>query len=162
MKRFLSSAWFPLLMCLVLAGVTVAAYAVLKPTGADINNSQLVMALQIAGWAIGPVAGLLSFIVICILNLIRRIIRMRKVGWMHPVTILLGIGFWLVVSWVLLDEPRYTDFAAGILDFVARPLLWGSLTATLLTIILAIFVIPSSSVRSTERSEGLSSSKKKK
>ncbi len=145
MRRFLSSAWFALLMCLVLAGVTVAAYAVLQPTGEDVGNSQVVTAFQIAGWAAGPVIGLLSFIVICILNLIRRIVRLRKKGLLHPVTVLIGIVPWLVFSWVVMDEPRFTPFARAAIDFVGRPMLWGSLTATLLTILLSIPLLFSSS-----------------
>ncbi len=144
MRRFPASAWFPFLTCLVLAGVAAAAFAVLKPDGTGIDNSQLLAAMKIAGWAAGPVAGILSFILICILNLIRRIIRMRDVSWMHPVVILLGIGFWLVLSWVLLDEPRYTQFAVGIMDYVARPLLWGSLAAVFFTVILSIPLFTSS------------------
>ena len=141
MRRFLSSAWFPLLMCLVLAGVTAAAFALLRPTGADVNNDQIVKAFQIAGWAVGPVIGLLSFIVICIVNLIRRIMRLRKVTLLHPVIVLIGIGPWLVFSWVMLDEPRYTPFARAAIDFVGRPMLWGSLVAALLTIVLSIPLI---------------------
>lgn len=138
MKRFLSTAWFPFLMCLVLMGVTVAAYAGLHPTGEGINNNQIIMAFGIAGWAAGPVIGFLSFVVICLLNLIRRIVRLRKTPLLHPITILIGIVPWLVFSWVILDEPRYTDFAEAAIDFVARPMLWGSLVGTLLTIILSI------------------------
>ncbi len=52
---------------------------------------------------------------------------------------------WLVFSWVLLDEPRYTGFAIAVMDFVARPMLWGSLVATLLTIILSLPLFFSSS-----------------
>ena len=137
-KPFPASLTFGFLMCLILGGVTAGAFAVLKPTGSEIDNSQLLAAMKIAGWAAGPVAGILSFIVICILNVIRRIIRMRKIGWMHPIVILIGIGFWLVVSWSILNEHRYTDFAVGIQDFVARPLLWGSLVATLMTIVFSI------------------------
>ena len=138
MRRFLASAWFPLLMCVVLGAVTAAAFAVLKPVGTGINNSQLLMAMKIAGWAVGPMTALLSCIVICILNVLRRLFRLRKVSILHPLIMLLGIGPWLVFSWVVMDEPRYTQFAIGSMDFVGRPLLWGSLVATLLTIALSL------------------------
>jgi hypothetical protein len=138
MRRFLSSAWFPFLMCLVLAGTSVAAFAVLKPAGTGIDNSQLLYAMKISGWVIGPVAALLSVIVIGILNLIRRIIRLRKNSVGHLVVVLLGLVPWLVFSWVLLDEPPYTDFGVGVMEFAARPLLWGSLVATLLALALSL------------------------
>lgn len=138
MRRFLSSAWFPFLMCLVLAGVSTAAFAILKPTGEGLTNSQLVIAMGIAGWAIGLVAGLLAFLTICILNLLRRIVRLRKNGPGHPIVVLLGIVPWLVFAWVLTDEPRYTQFAIGMIEYVGRPLLWGTLVATLLSILLSI------------------------
>ena len=137
-KSFPASLTFGFLMCLVLGGVAAGAFAVLKPDGTGIDNSQLLMGMKIAGWAIGPVAALLSFIAICILNLLRRMIHMRNVAWGHPVVILIGTGFWLIVSWRLLDEPRYTQLAVGVMDFIARPLLWGSLIATLFTVLLSI------------------------
>src|SRR5204863_520193 len=124
MRRLLASAWFPFLMCLVLAGVTVAAVALLHPENNDLDVRYM-MPLQIASWSAGPVFALLSFIVICVLNLIRRIVRARKVGWLHPIIVLLGISPWLIISWRLLDEPRWTKLATVVLDFFARPLLWG-------------------------------------
>ena len=138
MRKFLASAGFPFLMALVMGGAAVAAYALLQPTGEDVGNSQIVQAFTYAGWAVGPVIFLLSFLLICILNLLRRIFRLRKLRLLHPIIVLLGIVPWLVFSWVLLDEPRYTAFARATIDFVARPMLWGSLMATLLTILLSI------------------------
>ena len=129
--------WFAFLMCLVMTGVAAAAFAVFHPPFSELN-SDVAMAVQIGGWATGPVMGLLSLILIMILNLIRRIVRMRKIAWLHPVVVLIGTVPWLILSWMLLDEPRYTELAAVILDFIARPMLWGSLVATLLTILLSI------------------------
>ena len=137
MRRFLSSAWFPLLMALVMAGVSCAAFAMLTP-GAGVSHSELVKYMTIAGWAIGPVAALISFLGICLLNLLRRLFTLRRVNLLHPVILLIGFVPWVVFSWVLLDEPRYTEFAVGVMEFVARPLLWGSLSATLLTILFSI------------------------
>jgi hypothetical protein len=124
-------------MALVLAGVSCSAFAMLKP-GAGVSNSELVKYMTIAGWAIGPVAALLSFVGICLLNLLRRMFKLRRVNMLHPVILLIGFVPWVVFSWILLDEPRYTEFAVGVMEFVARPLLWGSLIATLLTIIFSI------------------------
>lgn len=138
MRRFLASAWFPFFISLVFAGVTVAAYAVLQPNGEDIGNSELQRIATIAGWAIGPVAGLLSLIVAGILNVIRRIVRLRKVRLLHPLVVLLSVGPWLVLSWQLTEEPRYTPIARAVIDFAARELLWGSLIACALTLILSI------------------------
>ncbi len=137
MRRFLSSLWFPFLMCLVMAGVGAASFALLHP-GTDNLESGLVPMVQAAGWATGAVFGLLTFILIGILNLIRRILKLRKIEWLHPVAVLLGILPSLILSWVLLDEPRYTPVAGFVMDFGARPLLWASLTACLLTILCSI------------------------
>ncbi len=138
MRRFLASAWFPLLTVLVMAGVSVAAYAMLKPTGDDVGNSQIVSVFKIVGWAIGPAIALLSLILIGILNLVRRIFQMRRVNILHPVVVLMGIVPWLIFSWVIMDEPRFTPIARAIIDFAGRPMLWGSLVATLFAIILSI------------------------
>ena len=102
------------------------------------GNSQIVAAFKIAGWAAGPVIGLLSFFLICMLNLLRRMVRLRKIPFLHPVIVLLGIGPWLVFSWILMDEPRFTPFARAAIDFVGRPMLWGSLSTALLTVALAL------------------------
>lgn len=138
MRRFLSSAWYPFLMCLVLAGVTALAFWKLAPTGEDVGNTQIVDAFKIVGWAAGPVMGVSSLILIFILNGIRRIVKLRKVALLHPIVVLAGIKPWFILSWVVLDEPRFTPFARAAIDFVARPMLWGSLTADILTILLAL------------------------
>lgn len=141
MRKFLASFWFPFLICLVMGGVTALAMHLLKPAGAEIDNYQLKTAMQIAGWAIGPVIALLSIIDIGILNLIRRIVRLRKVAILHPIVILICIVPWFIFAWILGDEPLYTDFARGVIEFVARPMLWGSLVAILLTVVLSIPVL---------------------
>lgn len=138
MRRFLASAWFPVLICFVFAAITTAAYAGLQPSGDDIGNSEIQRIARIAAWGIGPLAGILSMFLAAILNLIRRIVHLRKVPFLHPLVVLLSVGPWLVFSWILTDEPRYTPIARAVIDFTARELLWGSLVACLLTILLSI------------------------
>lgn len=138
MRRFLASAWFPFAICLVFAAVTAAAYAGLQPSGDDIGNSEIQRIARIAAWGIGPLAGGLSMLLAAILNLLRRLVRLRKIELLHPLVVLLSIGPWLILSWILTDEPRYTPIARAVIDFAARELLWGSLIACLLTILLSI------------------------
>ena len=135
MRRFLASAWFPLLTALLLAAVPAAAVALLQPTGDDVGNFELVKWMKIAGWAAGPVMGLLSLILMMILNGIRRIVRLRRVALIHPLVVLCGTVPWLVFGWVLLDEPPFTAFARAMLEFIARPMLWGGLVATLFVLL---------------------------
>ena len=144
MRRFLASAWFPFLICIVIAGVTVGAYAGLKPAGADVDNEEILKIARITGWAIGPAAGLLSLLLIGIMNVIRRVVRARRIGLLHPIVVLLGIAPWLALSWMLTDEPRFTPIARAAIDFVGRPLLWGSLGGLLATLLLSLpLLIPS-------------------
>ena len=138
MRRFLGSAWFPFCTALVLAGVTVVAFAMLKPSPDVIGNYEIASIAKIAGWAIGPVIGLLSLILAGILNLIRRIVRLRKVELLHPAVVLLSVVPWLVCSWQLTEEPPYTPLARAVIEFAARPMLWGSLVACLFVIVLSI------------------------
>jgi hypothetical protein len=138
MRRFLGSAWFPFLASIILAGVTVVAYALLKPTGEDVGNEQVVQAFRIAGWAAGPVAGLLSLLLMLILNGIRRLLRLRSVGLLHPVVVLLGVLPWLLFSWQLTGEPPFTAFARAAIPFVGRPMLWGALAACAFTLLLSL------------------------
>ncbi len=143
MRRFLGSAWFPFLACILFAAGTVAAYAILKPVADDVSNEQLLRAFRIAGWAAGPVMALLSFIGIGILNGIRRIVRLRNVGILHPVIVLLGIAPWLAFGWELvMVEPRFTPFARAAIDFVGKPMLHGALVGcafALLGLLLLLF-----------------------
>ena len=138
MRRFLGSAWFPFCTALVLAGVTVVAFAMLKPSPDVIGNYEIASIAKIAGWAIGPVIGLLSLILAGILNLIRRIVRLRKVALLHPIIVLLSVGPWVVVAWQLTEEPPFTPIARAVIEFAARPMLWGSLVACLFVIVLSI------------------------
>lgn len=131
MRRFLASAWFPLLTAVLLGGVTCAALAALRPDAALIGNEQIARVVRIAAWGIGPAAALLSLILAGVLNLLRRIVRLRRVAVLHPVVALLSVAPWLALSWQLTDEPRYTAIARAVIDFAARPLLWGALAATL-------------------------------
>ena len=138
MRRFLASAWFPCLTALLLAAIPAAAVALLKPTGDDVGNFEVVRWMKIAGWAAGPGMGLLSLILMMILNGIRRIVRLRKVSLLHPLVALCGTVPWLAFGWILLDEPPFTAFARAVLEFIARPMLWGGLVATPFVLLLSI------------------------
>lgn len=143
MRRFLASAGFPFLLCLVLAGASCAAYALQHPTGEDIGNGQILEAMRIAGWAVGPLVAVLSLIAILLLNGIRRMVKLRRVGLLHPVVPLLVFIPWLIFAWQLAGEPPFTPIARGVVAFVARPLLWGTLAATVFTLVCAIpLVVP--------------------
>ena len=110
----------------------------LKPSPDVIGNYEIAKIAKIAGWAIGPVIGLLSLILAGILNLIRRIVRLRKVALLHPAVVLLSVVPWLVCSWVLTEEPPFTPIARAVIEFAARPMLWGSLAASLFVVILSL------------------------
>lgn len=130
--------WFPVLTCAVAAVATAASFGVLSPSGADIGNDQILRIAKIAGWAVGPVMMIISLLIIGILNLIRRIIRLRKVGGLHAATVIAGIIPWLIAGWNLTAEPRYTPLARAVIDFIARPMLWGAVTSIAFAIIVAL------------------------
>src|SRR5688572_8978828 len=91
MRRFLGSAWYPLVVSIILGGAMVGVYAIMEPSGDAIGSYSVAEAFTYVGWAAGPVVGLLVFITICIVNLIRRVVRLRRVPLMHPVAVILGI-----------------------------------------------------------------------
>lgn len=136
MRRFLASGWFPIVTALLLAAATAGAYAWMKPTGVDIGNSEIQKYAIITGWAIGPVIGFLTLIVAGLLNLIRRIVRARRVGVLHPIIVLIPVGFWLVLGWQLAGEPRFTPIAKAVIDFAARPMIVGSFAAAMFVVAL--------------------------
>ena len=138
MRRFLASAWFPFITVLVLAAGTTAAYALLHPTGNDIYNAELLHAFRIAGWASGGVIGFLSFILIGILNIVRRILHVRRIAPLHSIVVFLGIVPWFIFAWQITEEPLFTPFARVAIAFVGRPMLWGSLGAILFVLFFSI------------------------
>lgn len=139
MRRFLSSAWFPLCTALVLALGCAGVFAVLQPTGADVGNEQILRAFRIAGWAAGPVGGLLALLTMLILNGIRRVIRLRSVQLLHPIVVLLGLAPWIIFGFQLAyREPRFTPFGRAAIDFVGVPLWWSSLIAVAFTLIISL------------------------
>ncbi len=136
MRRFLASAWYPFCVCLDLAIATAVAFVLLGPSGADIGNGEIQRIVALAAWGVGPVFAVLTFLLIGVLNLLRRLLRMRKAAWLHPLVVLFGIAPSLVFAWVLLDEPRYTPIARAVIDFGARELLWGTLVASLIALVI--------------------------
>ena len=144
MRRFIESCWLPIVTVLLLAGGTTLAYALLRPTGFDIGNAEILKYARIGGWGIGLATGILSLIFVGILHLIRRLIGLRKTFVLHAPVVLLSVLPWLIFSWNVLGEPRYTPIARAIIDFAARPMLWGSLIASLFVIFVSLiaFFLP--------------------
>lgn len=142
MRRFLASAWFPFLTALLLGGVSVAAYALLKPTPDNISNGEIIRAFTIAGWVAGPAVALIGWLLMMILNLLRRLLRIRKVNVFHPLVVILGIapGVFLAMD-LTIFENRYTPFARAAIDFVGRPLLWGSLAAAIFIVLMSLTLL---------------------
>lgn len=130
MRRFLASAWFPFVACLLMGGATTLAFFLLAPDGDNVGNAEIVRVFGIAGWAVGGVIALLSLILIFVLNGIRRLFKIRRVSVLHPVVVLLGTlpWFWFGIQLVAF-EPRLTPFARAFIDFVGAPILWGALAA---------------------------------
>lgn len=138
MRRFLASPWFPLAICIVMAAATTSAFSSLHPDGRDVDNEQIVRAFSLIGWGVGPVIGILSLIVISILNLIRRRMRIRGVSILHPIIVLAGVVPWLITAWNLTVQPPYTAFARATIGYVGRPMLWGALIACITALIFSI------------------------
>jgi hypothetical protein len=150
MRKFFGSAWFVLLTALLLGGLTAGAYALLRPTGADVGNSELVNAMTIAGWVLGPAVALLSLILMFVLNGIRRLMRVRKILSLDLAVLLVGVLPWLAFSYQIAAlEPRNTKFAVAVIEFAGEPLVTGSFVTTvfvLIMFVLALFLRPKRSM----------------
>lgn len=140
-KGFVAGLGFPVSACLVLALATVAAYALLSPDGGDIYNEQIINVFSLGGWGVGPVMGLLSFICIGILNVMRRLFKMRNVHALHCPVVIAGILPWLIFGWVLTGEPRHTPIARAIIDLAGRPMLLGAIAATGFAVLVGLFTL---------------------
>ncbi len=144
MRRLLASAWFPFVTSLLLALAVTGSYAWMQPDGSVIGNSEMVKYATLGGWAAGAVWGMLAWIIQLILNLIRRIFRVRRVGLLHPVVALAGVVPLLIFGWNIAGEPRYTPVAGAIIDFAARPLLLGSIVTVLFILLCSLtYLFPS-------------------
>ncbi len=150
MRKFFGSAWFVLLTALLLGGTTAGAYALLSPNGANVGNAELVDAMTIAGWVLGPAVALLSLIVMFVLNGIRRLVRVRKMLSLDLTVLLIGVLPWLAFSYQIAAlEPRNTKFAVAVIDFAGEPLFVGSFLAT---VFIVIFFLLALLFRSKKRS----------
>lgn len=143
MRRFLASAWFPVIACLTLLLGTLGATLWLPPMPGNeaisAGGPEMEKVVTIGTWVLGPVAALVSFCIIAVFNGIRRLLRVRQVGLLHPIVIVVGLGPWLAAGWQLvMVEPRFTPAALVIIDVFGRPLLVGSLLAAALTLILSL------------------------
>lgn len=122
------------------AGATSGMVAIIDPANtSDTNQSEIVKYASMGMWAVGPVLALLSLIVIGILNLIRRLLRIRKVAWLHPVIVIVGLLPWLLFGWELtMNEPRYTPIARAVIDFAGREMFAGAFVAIVCALVLAL------------------------
>ncbi len=147
MQRFLGSVWFPVLTTLVFALSTVGSFVLLKPTGADIGNSQILEIAKIAGWVVGPIVGILSLVLMLMMNGIRRLTKLRNVAILHPIVVLIGLAPITIFSWQLvMHEPRYTPIARAVIDFAGKEILLGSVAAVLFVFIASLgLLFPSTS-----------------
>jgi len=145
MRHFISSFWLPLTTALLLGVITTVVYILLAPTGFDISNGKMLDIFQKAGYGVGFFVGILLLFEVGILNLLRRILRIHTIFLLHTPIVLLAIFPWILFSWDMLGEPRYTNIAKGMIDFVARPLFWGSAGSALficLIIVVSLFLKP--------------------
>lgn len=141
MRAFVASKKFSALTFLLLAAVATASYFFLKPTGADISNSEIIRIFTLIGWFTGLAITVLSLILFGVLKLLQKIFGLSASLMASALVLLLSILPWLIFSWVLLGEPRYTNIAKAIIDFIARPMLWGSLAASLFVVIFGLIAI---------------------
>lgn len=149
MRRFLASGWFPLVTACILAAATTTAFAWFAPTGAGLSNDTLIRAVTIAGWVAGAVIGLLSFLLMAILNGIRRLARIRNVAVLHAPVAFLGVLPWMIFAWQLvMHEPRYTQIGIGIIDFVGKPMFLGAFVALVFIVFLFPFSLSGAKRRS--------------
>ena len=145
MRRFLASAWFPFVTAILLAAATAGAYVWIKPSPDAIGNYEIARIAKIAAWGIGPLIGLLSLILAGILNLLRRLFRIRKVNFLHAPIVFFAILPWAIFAWELvMVEPRYTPIARAVIDFAGKEMFLGSVAAVLFTMLMfLVSLIPS-------------------
>ena len=148
MRRFLASAWFPCLTALVMIVVGLAMHVWL-PRPLDVTNQDLIKAFDIAGWAVGPVIAVLTLVLTMILNGLRRLLKLRQIGILHPIVMCVAIAPWLIWGWELvMIEPHNTEFASAAIGFVGRPMFLAAFAALCFTVLVSLLtlLLPSKTV----------------
>ncbi len=141
MRAFIASKKFAFITFLILAVGTTAAFAMLQPTGADITNSDIVRYFKLAGWFTGIATALISALILVILTAIGKVLKICRFDIVHGLGAIASLLPWLIMSWQITAEPRYTNIGIAIIDFIARPMLWGSLLATLFALVFTLLTI---------------------
>lgn len=124
-KSFLNSALFPFLGFILFGLAYMAVFFYLKPVAKDIVNTQILGIFKKFSMYVGWVFGLLSMIAMYFLYLIKKIVRLGKVGIINPVILFASVLPWYFFALQLLyHEKRYTDIGRGIITYVGQPLMW--------------------------------------
>lgn len=141
MRSFVASKKFAFITFLILVIGTTVAFALLQPTGADISNDEIVRYFSLAGWFTGLATALISALLLLIFTAIGKLLKICRFDIVHGIGAILSLLPWLIMSWQITAEPRYTNIGIAIIDFIARPMLWGSLLATLFALAFTLLTL---------------------
>jgi len=102
----------------------------------DISNREIVALFKKLNLYIGFALALSSFALYGLLIFVRRLFRLGKINLLRPF-LLAGafLPWFLLARQLVFFEPRYTDLARALIDFVGWPLYYGSLAGLITALI---------------------------
>lgn len=112
----------------------------------DLTNAKFLEIFNNYGVYVGLMLGFLSMIFGYILLGLKKLVRLSKFSVVNPVILALIYAPWYFLAAALAKEPRYTDIARLVLDFLAEPIHNASLfmlyiAAAWLTILIIVMAI---------------------
>lgn len=122
-RSFINRAWWPFLAMLLFAVIYYLVYWFIGPAPEDIDSEKILNVFETYGQYFGFALAILSLLLWYVLYGIKSLLRLGKYSLVNPVTYLLGVGLWGILSYqIYFNEPRFTNIGRAIIDYVAQPL----------------------------------------
>ena len=125
-KCFLTNSLFPLFALFLFAFVYYLNFNEIERIKDLINTSSL-KTFNDFGVYLGFVLGFLSLLLGYILLGLKKLVRLGKFTFLNPIILALVYAPWQILALNLAKEPRYTDLARLVLDFLVEPIKNASL-----------------------------------
>jgi hypothetical protein len=107
----------------------------------DLVNSKYLASFNMYGVYGGVLLGFLSLISAYILMGFKKLFRLSKFDFINPIILALVYAPWYYLGTVLAKEPRYTDLARLVLDFLVEPIINASLFMLYVSAVWLVLVI---------------------
>ena len=139
-KGVLTNGLFPVVALLLFAFAYYLNFNAIERIK-DLTNGNLLKIFNTYGVYGGILLGLISMFIGYILLGLKKLFRLGKFSLVNPVLLILSYAPWYVLANALASEPRYTDLARLVLDFLVEPIRNASLFMFFVSAVWLVVVI---------------------